>query len=1323
MDSFTANQQRAITAPGNVLVVAGAGAGKTSTLVERCAHFALQAEPPVRLDQMLVVTFTEAAAAEVKARLRQRLLDALTGAQRVERRGRLEEQLALLDVAAIGTLHAFCLRLVREHFHELELDPQVVVLTGEQGHLLRTETLEAVLEAHYTDRTPRSTAVQQLVEVFGRGDDRRIRDLVWRLHTYAQTLPDPEGWFERQLAAYRQPQPVQWQGWLDGALAEWRERWVPVLAGQPAENHRAHEFAARLRELPSGATRRHFAEVLAAVVAADASWERGFPKSRFRNPIEGFYDDAAFLHSVTVGAGEYDPLAEDWQWTRGHMETLLELAREFAAAFAAAKRDQAGVDFHDLEQFALRLLWDRASDAPTPLARSWRQRFRLVFVDEYQDINPAQDQIIRALSGDGQAANRFLVGDVKQCIYRFRLSDPRVFQAYREAWSDPRAAGALADDEDRAPRAGGGVSRTVRRTPPPAGRVLWLPENFRSHEMLLRFVNRLFADVMSRRLGGVDYGAEEALQFGAAGERAELTAARDASPRVEVHLCLPDGAPQAGSNDGDGGGADAADTAELTRTEQEARVVALQLRRLYEARTPVWDKEAKTFRPMRWTDAAVLLRAIQGKAEVYAREFQRVGVPLEAVAADFYDSAEVLDLLSLLHLLDNPLQDLPLLAVLRSPLVGLSLDELAGIRLAAPDAPWWTALRRWAVAHGVSEAAPPDQSRPSGGGSSPPLAAGGNEAPVGSVNDVLEEAGAPEVRPLISESARRTADHTSTGAEPASADVAARKVRTFLDRFVRWRRLARAAPLSQQLEAILNETLYGEWLASQPRGAQRVANVQRLLALAEQFDPFQRQGIARFLRFVQAQQDAGLGDESAAGDDAQAVRLMTIHKSKGLEYPMVILADLGRRFNLRDLNGPVILDEEYGLCPQVRPPQGGAYPSLPYWRAKQRQRRELLGEEMRLLYVAMTRARDRLLLVGSGTRTGVEQWSRTAEPLAPSQLESASSCLDWLGPWWTRQIGRAKWWQEDRGATAVFEWQIHRTIPPDFVEPSRSSGAGDRPDAQGETTSLPAHLPPPSPDAAVRELQSRLHWQYPRARATVEVAKRSVTALARRALEEDEEAAPVFRWGSAAQAKRRLPTPSFALRPASEGGEVPSGRQLSATERGLAHHLFLQRVCLSRTGDEASLGQEVGRLVAAGVLTEAEAAALDLGAIRAFWTSEPGRRLRAHAPHVHRELPFTARLSAADLATVGVLASPDTLAGEFFVIQGVADLAAILPEAIWLVDFKTDQLTAAELPAKIAAYRPQLQLYALALSRIYRRPVSEAWLHFLSVGRSVAMHG
>ncbi len=1212
MSEFTIAQQSALAATGNVLVVAGAGAGKTRTLVERCVARVLAAESPAGLDEILMVTFTEAAATEMRQRIRQRLEDELDRPPPGPRRIRIEEQLALLETARIGTLHGFCFQLIRQHFYELEFDPQVTVLPEEQAKMLQEETLDEVLHPHYTGTGAFSESVVALIEGQANGREPAIRELLLKLHHYTQTLADPAGWWERELAHCRQAEPARWRGWLRTGLAEWSARWRPRLRAQPVENIKAHALADRLAvgpELPELAVA---AEMLAEVVAANRDWPRG-TKGKFFEPLADFYREGEFLHSLAVEADGLDPLAQDWHWVRGQMETALLLAGEFGRQFAAAKRAQGGVDFHDLEQCALRLLWDQARGRPTALAEQFRRQFKFVFVDEYQDINAAQDKIIEAVGGAGEHANRFLVGDVKQSIYRFRLANPHIFLGYQASWEDPRA-----------------------------GRVIALADNFRSREALLDFINPLFAELMRESVGGVSYGAGAALVFGAPTARSPLSRRADPAPCVEVHLRVADRA-VAGPVDDSAGADGLADRAELTGAEREARDVAQRLRALRDGEHPVWEERDKSFRKVKWSDMVILLRSPANQAEVYAKEFHRQGVPLQVARGGFFDGTEITDLLSLLQLLDNPLQDVPLLAVLRSPLVGLTLAELAEIRLANRAGHFWLALNRWRAGQAGAGGA--------GGAGAPAPAAGAGE-----------------------------------------------KVDTFLKRFARWRRMARETALSQRIEAVLNETHYGDWLLATDRGSQKLANVRRLHMLARQFDPFQRQGLSRFLRFIEAQQAAELTSEPAPTEATDAVRLTSIHRSKGLEFPVVVLANLGKNFNLRDLSEGVVLDETYGLCPQVKPLLNGRYyRSLPHWLAGQRQRREALGEELRLLYVALTRARDTLLLVGTITENKLLGWSSSmAGPPGEHEILAARNVLDWLGPWWTRQAAAPDWTAGSAGQTDLFRWFIHR-----------ESGGDEPPPAAPDPGPLcPApELEVPDP-VKFEQLQKRLAWQYPPAAATREPAKTSVSVLRRRKLEEDgEEARPLF----------TFPAPRLEVSDPTRSG----AGKLTAAETGTAHHLFLQWLSLDQAGSVAELQAQAGEIKRRGLITEAQHGVLDFAALMDFWKSELGGRIRAQtADQVQRELPFTARLSPADLAALKLPVPPDLPADEFLVVQGVVDLAVIRPAEIWLLDFKTDQLKAEARAEKVLIYQPQIQLYALALARIYRRPVTQTWLHFLTLRHS-----
>jgi ATP-dependent helicase/nuclease subunit A len=1227
---LTAVQQQAIDARGNVLVVAGAGTGKTSTMVERCMNCLIGASPSASIDEILMVTFTEAAATEMRQRIRARLEEQL---HKEPQSARWQEQLALFETAHIGTLHSFCLELIRQHFYLLELDPQLAVMREEESWLLANETLDEILNHHYAGETPEAHAVQELIQVQGSGFDSLIRSLILQLHRYTQTLPDPEGWFREQLAAFSAPQPMRWQSWLLSAIVEWRQRWFALLTNNYAGNGVADLCLAGLRSLSPNSARAEVAAALKTVLAAceNCPWGK---KTEWLKPLEDFRDEAEFLYSLAATSEKGDPLVEDWNWVRTQMLTLLGLAQQFAEQFRASKRELAMLDFHDLEQYALRLLWDAKENQATKIAREWRQKLRFVFVDEYQDINKAQDKIIQALGRDLPNGNRFLVGDVKQSIYRFRLANPHIFQNYAHAWrNDASKDFASQSDEmvgrggDTAPHGTGAVGTPRSTFTTDSGTTIPLVENFRSREGIINFINSFFPLVMRPEMGGVSYGEEAKLRFGSPAERQPLSVSTDPAPRVELHLRIKN------TENGDESQKDAddslADINDLQEADKEARLVALQLRDLKMRGHQIWDETTRQFRAAEWADMTVLLRSPSSKAESYAKEFARLDVPLLVERGGFYESMEILDLLSLLQLLDNPLQDLPAVAVLHSPLVGLTVNELAEIRLTARGH-FWRALLAW---------------------------------------------------------------HDRESANPESASNSSfAKVSGFLDQFNRWRRLARHGSLSRCLEAILAETHYDSWVLTQPRGALRHANVQRLLGLAQQFDQFQRQSLFRFLQFIEAQKLAETEPNVAAASEENSVRLMSIHQSKGLEFPIVVLADLGKPFNLADLKADIILDEEFGLCPQIKPPHSPrTYPSLPYWLARQRQRRELLGEELRLMYVAMTRARDTLLLSGTISESRFEKiWNQNDE-INTEAVASARTYSDWLGLWFSSVAGK-----RDKTATQgqinSVRWHLHTNAS--LANPELAAVVSEASKAS-----------PPVDSQILEELRKRIEWKYPYIASTREPAKTGVSTLRRRANElMDDEVADVLQ-------RPHRTTRAFDR-------SLITNYQ-SPADIGSVHHAFLQFVSLDRVASAAELKSEAERLVRQESMTAEEAELLDFNALAEFWCSEPGGRIRAQKTALRRELRFTARLRATEIAElVGEPGAPE-LADEFVVVQGVVDLAVILREEIWLVDFKTDAVKSNELRDKARLYEPQLKLYARALSEIYRRPVSEAWLYFLSVGQAV----
>ncbi len=1059
-----------------------------------------------------------------------------------------------------------------------------------QTRLLADETLEEIFNSHYENEDEFSIAVQELIKIYGNGRDEKIRALVLRLHHHSQTRPDAEKWIAKQIEVFSAAAPIQWREWFSGAICDLRDEWLPILQNLKTENPKAAECLEILRETNSQ-------DVFRKISAANENWPRGTKK--FREPLKDFFEDAKFLNSL-VATKENDPLAEDWNWIRGHMKTLLQLAQEFSGNFSARKRDDGILDFHDLEQFALKLLWNLETQKPTEIAARWREKLKFIFVDEYQDINAAQDKIISALSREGADANRFLVGDVKQSIYRFRLADPKIFRDYARDWRGEN------------------------------GQTIALTENFRSRESLLDFVNSVFEPLMREEIGGMNYDDEAKLKFGG-------MARVDAHPTDETkaQLLLRFSNKRNDNSENENGNDEIAD---LEESEKEARMLGLRLLELKNSGHEIWDDETKKFRAADWRDMAILLRAPSGKAEIFAKQFERAGIPLVVERGGFYDSSEILDLLGVLQLLDNPLQDVPCIAVLRSPLVGLSLDELAEIRLLQSGKFWFA----------------------------------------------LNQAQSPKSK-VQSETRAKT--------------------EKFLKRFHHWRKLAQQSSLSQCVETILAETHYDDWLKSRPRGAQRHANVRRFLNLAEKFDQFQRQGLFRFLKFIEAQREIEAEPEVAPVADENAVRLMSIHQSKGLEFPVVALADLAKNFNEQDLRGEIILDEKFGLCPRVKPPKaGGRYPSLPYWLAQKNQRRELRGEELRLLYVAMTRARDNLILCGGISVKKWEVFFEKRNEISTREILSARSYLDWLGIWFGVQSAKFKVENAAQGELPHLRWRVvgdeelgSARVPravsgvsPEFSSRELTEEIAKRDASQ----STPEACAPKT----LEKLRDVLDWNYPFPAATKRAAKSSVTVLRREAnTEMVDEAQPIFQ-----NRKSKI-----------------ENRKSSAADAGTAAHKFLQHFDFESAADLKSLEAEARRLEKGNYLSAAERAVLNLKNVAAFWDSEIGKKILSQKEFVRRELPFTAKFSPKELDKILGTKSPLDLENEFVVVQGVADLVVLLPKEIWIVDFKTDDVDANEIAGKSEFYSPQLKLYVSALAKIYSRPVTNCWLHFLSAQKTV----
>ncbi|MCS7089828.1 MAG: UvrD-helicase domain-containing protein [Verrucomicrobiota bacterium] len=1223
---LTKNQALAVQAVGNVLVMAGAGTGKTRTLVERILHLLVPPQQaaamaghgtaPCRVTELLVVTFTEAAAAELRERIRLRLEDAV----RSDSGTRWREQLALLDSSSIGTLHSFCYRLIADHFADLELDPRLTVIEEGQASLLQREVLEELLETILNSQGEQAAALRWAFLENFRADLARLREWVLRVHAFAQSLQNPAAWYDAQAALLSESSPKQWQNWLGHAFKFWYERWLGRLQEETKQGNRAaqlidgilqHEQLTLAEPLSSSVDVQRWANVCASCLAeVDRAVKAKEVRKKDCASLGGCLDDLRYLHRLLHGdtgsaSANRKALVVDWDRMRRPMLALLRLSQAFGNAYAAAKRQRGWLDFADLEQFALVLLWDHGRGQPTDLARRLRHRYRWIFVDEYQDINPAQDLILRALCRDEPLGNRFLVGDVKQSIYQFRRANPKIFRDYAEQWQTGTQKG-----------------------------VIFLRENFRSRPELLRFVNEVFSRLMHEEVGGVSYGQEARLE---PGSPAPAVGGVTLKPAVEVWIWQPSERSLTVSASTEPTEAEDFQVDAWTQAEREARFVALRLRQLKRRHWLVRDPKTGLPRPVRFSDMAVLLRSPAPKTEIYVRQFEEAGVPLEVPQKGFFQSLPVSDLLNLLRLLDNPIQDLPLLAVLRSPLVGLSMDELAWICAQDRNLPVWQRMCRW------TRRAEPD----------------------------------PEC--------------------PIDTDGLRKVLQGFIHQHARWRQLARQRSVSACLEAILTETRYLDWIATRPEGRIHQMQLERCLELAREHDRIYGGGLHQFLDHLEAFDDCGAEPEVGLVGGSDAVRLLSIHQSKGLEFPVVVVADLSKPFNLQDLQSEVLVDEEYGLSAKIRTADGRqSYPSLSYWLARQRQWREKIGEEIRLMYVACTRARDYLLLTGQAParmyETGSGRWDA-------ARLLDARSSMDLYLPVF-QELGLPapqKDAQVLMGSTLHFQYGW---LPAEQTEPPEDSITEEaRPPAAIQSRT--------DQDSGVDWIQEALQRgcegftvsSYPHLAATQEPAKTTVTSVQHRWHED-----PVLPWlvSTTIQRERRFPSPP-----------------LTALERGTAYHRFLRDFSLEIPPTVEAFRSEAHRLQQAGKLTRAEVEALDLNGLAAFWASDLGELLRKYRLAIRRELAFTLCMSASDLRQLLGRSADPSLAGERVVVQGAADLVVVLPQELWVLDFKTDQLQSVSIQSGIQRYRIQLCLYAHALETIYRRPVQRRWIHFLAVHQTV----
>lgn len=1210
--AWTNEQQAAIDSRGQTLLLsAAAGSGKTAVLVERIIRRLLDKEYPIDITELLVVTFTKAAAAEMRDRIGTALMKALSETKDP----RVERQLALLPSAQISTLHAFCQHVIRKYFYTIDLDPAFSIAGEEELNLLRRQVLEDVFLSYYED-DEKASILYPLADMFGsdRGDDI-LMDTVSRMYTYARSLAWPEHWLKEAARAYDvAPDAViddmVWAGPIKDAVRR--------ILEEDARLYDGVLYHLRQREAFAPACDTFVAEQAALRQAAQArSWNdlsrfvRAIDFPRLKSLRKLSDDDKAVWERCkkvrddvkkdvikTLQAVYFSATPEEWldgmRAMKPIMDGLVTLTLDFAKAYGAAKKEKGWIDFSDLEHFCLQILLapDASPEHPVPsaAAEELRSQYEEVFIDEYQDTNGVQELITRLVSGED---NRFMVGDIKQSIYRFRLADPTLFLEKYQSFSRDEKA----------------VQRCID-----------LGRNFRSVPVVLDAVNAVFSRAMTAEAAGMDYGEREKLYAGRQAPDDE----RWIGGPVEVDIV-----PTPSDEDDDDGS---------TAFEKECRFIAGRIGELLASGRMAARKDG-TLEPLSYRHIVVLLRSMAGKADVLIQALQEGGIPSYAEQSGGYFAAvEVQVMLALLRCIDNPEQDLAMAAVLRSPLVGLDETALAGVRLAGDGTLW--------------------QNLP---------------AFVASLPDGVDEK---------------------------------EDLQQFMAAFDSWRTYSRRHGVAELLQRLYDDTAYVDFVGAMPGGDVRQANLKALYDRARQYEEAGFRGLFRYLQLMDKMKEDGLdlAPAKVVSEKEDVVRIMSIHKSKGLEFPVVFVADMGKAFNRRDTQDQILFHNRLGIgLKQYDPEWRMSYPTLIWSGIAAQLRWEGTAEEERILYVAMTRARDQLILTGHSSHID-RDWQRWTSRLNPAQ---AKSYFDWVMPAALAPFGAkadadyarpGAAWQD-----AVWQVRIAKAVPAGTVEEGAYDGE-PRLEAlrRGDLTGTPV----PS------WLDEQLSWQYAYPQAVRTAAKFSVSEVKRRYQElhsdelQDEAALSV-------PAAAVIPTApgeddAFAALPPWLAGEEAA---VSGAQRGTALHKALQYITPAADQTTATLRREIDAFVRQGLLSREEAKLVYVPVLAAFCQSDIGRRM-AESPELHREYPFTVLLAGGDPL-------PETETGEQILIQGVIDCLFREDDAWILVDYKSDRLETAD--AFRSRYAVQLALYKRAVEQITHRPVEETYIYSLHLQQEIRL--
>nr|WP_320026665.1 helicase-exonuclease AddAB subunit AddA [uncultured Acetobacterium sp.] len=1217
---WTSDQLKAIeNRDTNMLVSAAAGSGKTALLIQRIIRIVL--EEKVGVDELLILTFTRGAAGEMKNRLSQALARELENPD--NDRSFLMKQMNILGGASISTLHSFCLSVLRQYFHKGDMDPSFAIGNDTEIALMLKETLEEVFEDEYQLGIANENSAQKeteqnidfldLIEKYsGNKNDQALKDTVETLYRFIATQPNPSEWCEQALALFDcDAKSLEASVWgvslkkiieteLQGALDSADKARTASDASGFEKTYQQMDHEVELLKTLESSIKEDLVSGLNALKSLEYERFKGTPKQdkELNETIKKYRDEAksSMTKLQKRFAINIDEMVAELNALKKPMSDLVILTQKFWTAFQQKKAAKNLLDYNDLEQLTLKILMDQE------VADEVRAKYRYIFLDEYQDTNEMQETILQRIVRDN---NYFMVGDVKQSIYRFRLADPTIFI---------------------------GKYETFGRDDNQANSLVTLNQNFRSAQGVINGVNAVFSKIMTPGLGEINYDDQAMLNKGLPHE----------GPYEKTEIHVIETKPQ--SNDTADYLEFEEDQEDQSAVEIEARFVAKQIQALVGTR--FFDTRNNQERVISYGDFGVLMRSVAGRGDVYLKVFSEMGIPTYFDGGtNYYESLEITMILNLLNLMDNQHQDLPLLSIMTSPIGNFTTTECTRLRIKHPQGFFYQAV----TAYGQEE-----------------------------------------------------------------SDELAEKLARFYEKLNTWRDQSKLMPVEDFLWKIYLESGYYAFVGALPGGEQRQCNLRILLKRAGDYKKSTLKGLYQFIRFVEnmKKHKQDISPPAMVSNHEAVVRLMTIHKSKGLEFPIVFLAGTGKGFNKRSNNSQILFHKDLGICPDyVDLEKRFKHNSLAKEVCKAQSNMEMLSEEMRLLYVGMTRAEEKLIIVGTVKNLEKAQQKWHDEP-DEYHLLNAANLLDWV------MMGILDGKDQTRSDLDLPDFTIsYHYINSVSVKNTEAESPDTRVNLEAvihqkeSADANPENKMLISPE--VRQvIDNRLNYRYP-AKADDDLpSKMSVTEI------KNYRKAQLHEKGLDRNILQHLDGPKFLEQKQTD---------FSATQRGSALHLLMEvvdlkpiRAALIKNGEkelprflETYLTDQIDCLIKKEFLPEILAKTIRLDTLIGFYTSPLGIRLLS-AAEIRREIPFNYAYDPAKVREewVGI--------EQKIIVQGIIDCAFIEDGQWVIIDYKTDHYQDNNQRKEIIdGYKIQVNLYAEALNELTGIPVKEKIIGLISMKENI----